>query len=344
MTTNLLKEYGYFSAYALFSRSAYAELAWELPSRLQASGPYDARFKIRYTVRDRSNPYFKNVLFLAKLPMIQGDREYKLEYNGIWSPQESDLTITLSKQNGEALIDFVAKRTGYSNIEYTLDIRRLGIRARFVSINEFRGINDFDVSVKIQVLNHEVEFSLDCTSPDVGAINVEARLTGSMGTGFNILTTYQHSNNGDIFELTLKDNECEVLKLKRALHDNGRMNSIALGCRDGINGRMDLFETLTTNESPYKVKITETWTGLDIDLNIDVEAKEGLLKVQNGVDSYELHAVVQTSNGKNFLVSFKKNDITEFLLDSHFELPMKGSIDIQVGSAFDLKAEITHDK
>ena len=78
------------------------------------------------------------------------------------------------------MIDFEAKRNGYANIKYSLELPSRDIKAQFESINEIRDEDDFDVSAKVIVRDRQFEqsmdFTLGCKSPEEGAIDVKGTL------------------------------------------------------------------------------------------------------------------------------------------------------------------------
>ena len=325
---------------------ANGEMELELAQRLQH---YNTRMNFIFALSDPSNAGYRHVLLTAKPPGNLD--EYKFELKGVWFPEESDLTVKLSNENGQPLFEFEAKRSSYANIKYSLSVPSQDIRAQFESVNEIRDFNDFDVSAKLSAKSRNeersIDFKLACKSPQSGVIDASGTVNimrGSRSEEYQI--EYKHSESGDIFDISVTAKGCEILKLKRSPQNGGRMNSLTLRCspNPALNGDLTVFETLTTRSNPLEVKLSETWTGLDMEMSLDLDAREGKLDVKHNGDTHEIYAILHTTEGKNFMVTYKKNNVEEFLLDSKFEYPMKGFLDINVGSTFDLRAEITHDR
>ena len=328
---------------------ANGEIKLELAQALQS---YNTRMNFVFALDDPSNPGYRHVLLTVKPPGNLD--EYKLELKGVWTPIESDLTVKLASENGQPLFEFEAKRSNYATIKYSLLWPSQGVSFQFESVNEIRDFNDFDVSAKLAILalagrteipDRSIDFKLGCKSPQGGAIEASGKVhVVGESRDVEYQVEYNHSGNGDTFDVSVSAKGCEVLKLRRSPQNGGRLNSLALKCSPGFDGELSVYETLTTNTRPMKVKLSETWTGLDMDMTLDIDAREGKMDVKHNGDTHEVYAVLHTTEGKNFMVTYKRNDDVKFLLDSKFEYPMKGFLHINVGSTFDLEAEISHDR
>ena len=216
----------------------------------------------------------------------------------------------------------------------------------------------FDASVKltqpVSNVEQRVEAELNFDASERGKVDLNGKLEieGRRGNKREFKIQYEHTNHGDLLELIVSANGCDVLKVKRTAKDNGRLHTVSLNCQSelpprfgDLDGDFELFVAQTPTPGHLEVTLSETWTGRKMEINLDAEEKELSVDIErSGVKIHEIYAkATPTLPLMHCLLRYKKNGTTKFVLESQFEQPIKGYIDLKMTPIFDMRAEISHD-
>jgi hypothetical protein len=203
------------------------------------------------------------------------EQKFELGIKSKWTPASANVVIT--GLIGNKKIEFVAKRQGYTNIDYSLDI--FGDKITFVNVNNIRSKVNFDVKATLTIAqklakmigigHNEQKIELGIKSKRAnGALNVEGTL----------------SLNGRSYEIKFENVPGEH-KFKLTLKPSSGANFFVAEVKDKTDGRvltlqvtgktLQIFENLSTRtvgdlSSPIEIKMTENLQNTKLTFNLDI--------------------------------------------------------------------------